>query len=123
MMDLLTVHSDERGRLFEIKQNIQMCGTQFISYSRPDVIRGNHYHQHKTEYFTVLQGEAVLRLRDKFNGNEANYWLHDNYPRTIRVAPYWVHAIQNTGPDELILLVQSDQVFDPEQPDTYSEEV
>jgi UDP-2-acetamido-2,6-beta-L-arabino-hexul-4-ose reductase len=114
------VHEDERGKLFE---TIKVHGTQFIAFSKPGVVRGNHFHRDKIEYFTVLQGEAVLYTRDKFNGNTHSYTLRGDTPETITVYPYWVHAIENVGDTEMILFVQGSEVFDPENTDTYPEVV
>jgi UDP-2-acetamido-2,6-beta-L-arabino-hexul-4-ose reductase len=35
----------------------------------------------------------------------------------------WVHSITNTGSEELVTLFYADELYDPEQPDTYPEEV
>lgn len=47
----------------------------------------------------------------------------DPRPAIIDMPTMWVHSITNTGPGELITLFYADEVFDPESPDTYPEEV
>ena len=55
-----TLHSDERGWLFElIKQ--PSFGQIFVSIPKPGVVRGNHYHHSKVEKFKM--GRASCRER------------------------------------------------------------
>ncbi len=56
------LHSDDRGWLFELIKQPHM-GQIFISLTKPNVTRGNHYHHSKVEKFTVIKGEAIIRLR------------------------------------------------------------
>ena len=56
----LTNVSDNRGWLTEIlnNKNGQEINVKNIHYSHslPGAIRGNHYHEHKTEWLCVTQG-------------------------------------------------------------------
>lgn len=116
----MKIHSDDRGTLYEIPN----CGgTQFISRSNVGVRRGDHYHLHKTEYFLVLSGDAILYTRSLVTGEKHNQVLHGGQPQLVEIRPLITHAIENVGATELVLLVQSDTVFDQNDPDTYSEAV
>lgn len=117
-MRFYDVHMDERGTLLELVQSI---GTQFVSTTHPGVRRGDHYHKIKSEVFTILSGEANLYTRNKDTGKTVAYALHGYHPESIIIRPRTVHAIENVGNTDLVLLVQSDIVFDREHPDTYDE--
>jgi UDP-2-acetamido-2,6-beta-L-arabino-hexul-4-ose reductase len=56
------VHRDARGALFEILR-LAGGGQIFFSTTKPGVVRGNHFHSRKVEWFCVLRGEAAIRLR------------------------------------------------------------
>jgi UDP-2-acetamido-2,6-beta-L-arabino-hexul-4-ose reductase len=56
------VHRDDRGQLFEILR-LAGGGQIFFSTTKPGVIRGNHFHTRKVEWFCVLRGEAAIRIR------------------------------------------------------------
>ena len=118
--EFLKVYTDERGDLFQLP-NVR--GTQFISSTKPGVTRGNHYHLIKTEWFMVLRGQALLVTRGRYTDVKEIYRLHGKYPAVVSISPHVVHSIENVGEDELILLVQSSEIFDPANPDTYSEKV
>ena len=116
----MEIHSDDRGMLYEIPSCI---GTQFISTSNSGVIRGNHYHKIKTEGFTVLSGMAVMRTRTLGVDMCSTQILFGSHPQIVIIHPNVVHSIENIGHSGLVLLVQSDQIFDPANADTYSEDV
>lgn len=113
------VHEDERGCLYEIPN---VLGTTFISVTRPGITRGNHYHKEKTEWFLVLAGRAVVDTRDVGHDAITMYELCDKADAGfLQIDPLTIHSIENVGDTDLILLVQSDQIFDPNTPDTYPE--
>jgi UDP-2-acetamido-2,6-beta-L-arabino-hexul-4-ose reductase len=117
----MEIHTDDRGMLYEIPN---CTGTQFISTTKPGVRRGDHYHLHKTETFLVLSGEADILLRPlTVDGAYQVHRVSGAAPYPIEIKPLTAHAIVNTGTTDLILLVQSDWVFDANNIDTYQETV
>ena len=117
----MKIHSDIRGTLYEIPS---CAGTQFISTSHPGVRRGDHYHLHKTEWFLVLVGEAeILHRPFTLDGVYGVTRLSGDKPEWVGILPLVTHAIVNIGKTDLVLLVQSDVVFDEANPDTYDEKV
>lgn len=117
------VRSDQRGALFE---TVRAPGGQtqvFFSTTNPGFTRGQHYHRRKVERFLVLRGEAVIRLRQLLSDEVVEFAVSGERPAIVDMPTMWVHSITNTGSDELITLFYADEVFDPEHPDTYPEEV
>lgn len=117
------VRSDQRGALFE---TVRVPGGQsqvFFSTTNPGFTRGQHYHRRKVERFLVLRGEAVIRLRRLFSEEIVEFEVSGQRPGIVDMPTMWVHSITNTGAEELITLFYADEVFDPEHPDTFPEEV
>jgi len=115
---------DDRGNFIElIKSN--SFGQVSISRSRKGVIRGNHYHNTKNEKFCVIQGKAVIKLRNILNDKIISYHVSDKKIEVIDIPPGYTHSIKNlTDSDgEMILLIWANEIFDPENPDTYYCEV
>ena len=46
-----------------------------------------------------------------------------NNLKTIKIKPGTIHAIKNIGEDDMVLIVYANESFDPEDPDTYYEEI
>lgn len=118
----LDMKTDHRGWLAEFIKS-ENAGQIFISETKPGITRGNHWHCTKTEKFIVIKGEAVVSLR-KLGGNRIiKYMVSGDTLRVIDIPAGYVHSITNTGSDDLITLFWSDEIFDSEKPDTYSQTV
>jgi|SRR3989344_2003175 len=122
MNQKLEIKTDERGSLIEIFK-IPAIGQVFYSTSKPGIVRGNHYHTRKKEFFCVIEGEAKIRLRNRATGEMEEYMVTGTKPETVEMKINWTHNIQNIGGTEMKLLVWVNEVFNPEDPDTFSEEV
>jgi len=116
------LRSDDRGDLAELLREPH-GGQVFVSRTRPGVTRGNHYHDTKVERFMVIVGEGLIRLRDLGSASIEEYRVSGNAPQAVIIPPGVTHSIQNTGDVDLVTLFWADEVFDPEQPDTYFEPV
>lgn len=113
---------DSRGWLAEFIKSKSM-GQIFISYTKPGIARGNHWHHTKVEKFLVLQGQAIIRLR-KINHNDIlEYKVRGEIPEVIDIPVGYTHSIINTGSIDLITLFWASEFFNPDTPDTYYMEV
>lgn len=114
----LTLHTDERGSLFEAVKT-DNGGQAFLSTTKPGITRGNHFHFAKVERFLVIRGEAVIRLRRLFDDEVKEFRVSGDKPVYIDMPPLHTHSITNVGEDELMTLFWSHEIFDPQAPDTY----
>jgi UDP-2-acetamido-2,6-beta-L-arabino-hexul-4-ose reductase len=117
------VRGDQRGELFETVRAHGGESQVFFSTTRPGFTRGQHYHLHKVERFLVLQGCGVIRLRKLFTNEVVEFPVSGDRPAIVDMPTMWVHSITNTGTEDLLTLFYADELFDPEHPDTYAEEV
>jgi UDP-2-acetamido-2,6-beta-L-arabino-hexul-4-ose reductase len=100
-------------------------GQVSISRSKKGVVRGNHYHNTKNEKFCVIQGEAVIRLRNILDDKIISYHVSGEKIEIVDIPPGYTHSIENLteGDGEMILLIWANEIFDPKNPDTYYCEV
>jgi len=118
----LQLHSDPRGSLFEaIRSDGQ--GQTFLSTTKPDITRGNHFHLHKVERFLVVQGKAKIRLRKVFDDEVHTFDVDGEHPQAIDIPTLHTHNITNVGDEPLMTLFWSAELFNPATPDTYFLEV
>lgn len=75
------------------------------------------------ERFFVLQGKARIKLRKLFTDDVVVYDMDGEFPAFVDIPTLHTHSITNIGDDELITLFWSDEFFDPDNSDTYYEEV
>ena len=124
----LDIKKDSRGwfaeiiRLEELGKNKEF-GQIHISVAKPRQTKGKHYHARKTEWFCALKGNGILTLIDKKTGEKKKINIGDDNMLTIKIPPYIWHAIENKGKDDLYLLAYISEPFNPEDPDTYQEDL
>lgn len=113
---------DNRGWLAELVKSSQF-GQMFVSKTHPGITRGNHWHHTKTEKFIVIQGKAAIRFRKLDEDKVIEYIVDGEKPKVLDIPPGYTHSIENIGQDEVITLFWSNEMFNPEKPDTYFLEV
>ena len=119
---LLKKNIDQRGVFVEtIKTSL---GGQFsFSITLPGVTRGNHFHIRKIERFIVIQGKALIELRRIGTDEKMRFELSGDQPSYVDMPVWFSHNITNIGNEELITLFWINEFFDPNDPDTYYEQV
>lgn len=118
----LDLKTDQRGSLIETVKT-DHGGQSFLSWTKPAVTRGNHWHFYKIERFCVVQGEAVIQIRSLFGKIVHEFKVTGDKPCYIDMPTLHTHNIKNIGSEELITLFWSHEIFNPEKPDTFSEMV
>ena len=120
--------SDERGWLIEVlggdlPEGCKRFGQLHVSVAYPGKVRGNHYHTRKVEWFCVPAGKGLLLLKDRETGEAREVLMGINNLKTIKIEPGAIHAIKNIGEENMVLIVYSNESFDPEDPDTFYEKI
>lgn len=115
-------HSDNRGSLFEGVKT-KHGGQAFLSSTKPSITRGNHFHFAKFERFLVVQGNAIIRLRKLFSDEVIEFTVSGDAHCYIDIPTLHTHNITNVGNSELLTFFWSNEIFDPENPDTYPDTV
>lgn len=117
-----TQHTDPRGSFVEIART-QTSGQFSFSTTVPGITRGNHFHTRKAERFAVIKGKARIQLRRIGTDEVINYELSGDEPAYVDMPIWYTHNISNTGNDELITLFWINEPYNPEDADTYFEDV
>ena len=122
-------NADVRGSFTEILHTPEH-GQVSVNVSKPSVTKGQHWHQSKWEKFCVVSGEALIRQRrvgvdssgKSYPVNE--YRVSGDEPVVVEMIPGYTHSITNLSDvHDLVTVMWANEVFDPERPDTFFEEV
>ena len=118
----LEIKNDERGNFVEV---FKVPGFGQVSYSttKPGIVRGNHYHTRKKEFFCVIEGEVKVRQRNRETNEIEEKIVSGNAPELVEIKLNWTHNIQNIGDSEMKLLIWANEVFNPADPDTFTEKI
>lgn len=115
-------HSDSRGTFVEVMKEMTGGQTSF-STTLPSITRGNHFHMRKIERFCVVKGKALIQTR-KIGTDQINeYMVSGEIPTFIDMPIFYAHNIKNIGEEELLTIFWTNEIFDPNDPDTYYEVV
>ena len=118
----LKMNTDDRGSFTEIMRTLDR-GQFSVNISKPGIIKGNHWHHSKNEKFLVVNGEGLIRLRKIGNDRVVEYHVSGKRLEIVDIPPGYTHNIINLGDDDLITFMWCNECFDPNDPDTYFEEV
>ena len=119
----LTRHADARGSFFEIIRSHGGPGQSSFSTTVPGITRGDHFHRRKIERFTVLAGQGTTELRRLFTHKVYKFEVTGDEPMAIDMPTMWTHNITNSGDQVLYTSFWTNDIFDPNNPDTIAEEV
>ena len=112
-------HADGRGVFVEILKTPD-CGQFSFFTAHPGVTRGGHYHHSKTEKFLVIKGHALFRFRHMQTGQTHELQTSGDRPQIVETVPGWTHDITNTGPEDMVVMLWANEIFDRIRPDTYN---
>ncbi len=116
------VKEDHRGYLFEAIRSLNQ-GQAFFSTTKPGVERGDHYHRRKVERFSIVKGRALVQLRRVGASAINDYILSGEKPSYIDIPVLHTHNLINIGEEELLMLFWTNELYNPEDPDTFYETV
>ena len=119
---MLKKNIDQRGVFVETIK-LGVGGQVSFSTTVPGITRGNHYHTRKVERFTVIKGNARIQLRKIGTDVVMEFFLDGNNPSYVDMPVWYTHNITNIGEDELYTQFWINEWYNPEDGDTYFEEV
>ena len=118
----LVEHTDDRGSFVEIIR-LGVGGQVSFSTTLPGITRGNHYHTRKIERFAVIKGKALIQLRRIGTNEVLDFYLDGDAPSYVDMPIWYTHNIKNIGDEVLYTNFWINEFFDPNDPDTYFENV
>lgn len=113
--------ADFRGVLVENTDPQILAGSRHFFYTttKPGVVRGNHYHEHKIEWFCILKGTCRFVSEDIKTKKRKVTIITDSDDVLFRTEPFVAHAMENAGDTEMLFLGFVNEVLDKDNPDTY----
>ncbi len=118
----LNMHCDDRGSFTEFLRTPER-GQVSVNISRPGIVKGNHWHHTKNEKFLVVKGEGVIRFRRIDAQEVIEYRVSGDRLQVVDIPCGYTHNIENIGDGEMVTVMWANEAFDPENPDTFYEQV
>lgn len=119
----LKMNSDARGSFTELLKTAN-CGQVSVNVSKPGVVKGQHWHNSKWEFFIVVSGRGLIQQRKIGTDEVWNFEASGDKIEAIHMLPGYTHNIVNLSETEnLVTVMWANEQFDPNKPDTFFEAV
>ena len=119
----LKMNIDDRGSFTELLRT-EKCGQFSVNISKPGITKGQHWHNEKWEFFTVISGHGLIQLRKIGSDEVLNFEVCGEKMESIHILPGYTHNIINlSDTQDLITIMWANECFDPNKPDTFFEKV
>ena len=118
---------DERGVFTEFMKT-ESAGQFSINVSKPGIVRGQHWHNSKWEFFIVVSGHGLIQERrlglDEHGKpyDVIEFEVSGDKLQAVHMLPGYTHNIINLSDTEnLVTVMWANEEFDVNHPDTFSE--
>ena len=119
----LKMNCDQRGSFTELVHTLN-CGQVSINISKPGITKGQHWHNTKWEQFIVVSGHGLIQQRKEGTGEVIEFEVSGDKIQSVIMLPGYTHNIINlSDTQDLVTVMYCNEVFNPERPDTYFDEV
>ena len=118
----LKMNIDSRGSFSEFLKTKEY-GQVSVNITKPGITKGQHWHHTKNEKFLVVVGDAIIRFRKIDEEEVIEYKVSGDKLEVVDIPTGYTHNIENIGNTDLVTIMWANEIFDPNKPDTYYEEV
>ncbi|MDO5527215.1 MAG: WxcM-like domain-containing protein [Prevotella sp.] len=88
-------------------------GEVYLTMGRPGQAKGGHYHPEAVEWFTIIEGRAILKLEDMETHERRNIYMQFEKAQTVFIPKGVAHVVVNNSDKDFILLAYTDKLYDP----------
>ena len=119
----LKMNCDDRGSFTELLKTVDH-GQFSVNISKPGITKGQHWHNTKWEFFIVVSGHGLIQERKIGTDEVLEFEVSGDRIQAVHMLPGYTHNIINLSETEnLVTVMWANEIFDPQHPDTFREDV
>lgn len=88
-------------------------GEVYLTMGKPGQAKGGHYHPEAIEWFTIIEGSAILKLEDMETHERMDIEMPFEKAQTVFIPNNVAHVVVNNSDKDFILLAYTDKLYDP----------
>ena len=88
-------------------------GEVYLTMGKPGQAKGGHYHPEAVEWFTIIEGSAILKLEDMETHERRDIERPFEKAQTVFIPNNVAHMVVNNSDKDFILLAYTDKLYDP----------
>ena len=109
--------ADDRGWFLKAitgtEENIPShTGEVYLTMGKPGQAKGGHYHPEAVEWFTIIEGSAILKLEDMETHERRDIEMPFEKAQTVFIPNGVAHVVVNNSDKDFILLAYTDKLYD-----------
>lgn len=110
--------ADDRGWFLKAitgtEENIPThTGEVYLTMGKPGQAKGGHYHPEAVEWFTIIEGSAILKLEDMETHERRDIEMPFEKAQAVFIPNNVAHIVVNNSDKDFILLAYTDKLYDP----------
>lgn len=94
-------------------------GEVYLTMGKPGQSKGGHYHPEAVEWFTIIEGSAILKLEDIVTHERRDIEMSLEKAITVFIPNNVAHVVVNNSNRDFILLAYTDKLYDPKDTIAY----
>lgn len=95
-------------------------GEVYLTMGKPGQAKGGHYHPEAVEWFTIIEGSAILKLEDVETHERLDIKMSLEQAITVLIPNNVAHTVVNNSGKDFILLAYTDKFYDPKDTIAYT---
>lgn len=116
--------TDERGWFMKAITGTELgipshTGEVYLTMGKPGQAKGGHYHPEAVEWFTIIEGNAVLKLEDIETHKRIDIEMSLEKAITVYIPNNVAHVVVNNSDKDFILLAYTNLLYNPQDTITY----
>ena len=88
-------------------------GEVYLTMGKPGQAKGGHYQPEAVEWFTIIDGSAILKLEDMETHERRDIEMPFEKAQTVFIPNGVAHIVENNSDKNFILLAYTDKLYDP----------
>ena len=110
--------ADDRGWFLKAitgtEENVPShTGEVYLTMGKPGQAKGGRYHPEAVEWFTIIEGSAILKLEDMETHERRDIEMPFEKAQTVFIPNNVAHIVVNNSDKDFILLAYTDKLYDP----------
>ena len=73
--------------------------------------------------FLVIKGKARFCFRNIISDEKFEIFCSDEKAQVVDTVPGWSHDITNIGNEDMVVMLWANEIFDKNNPDTYTHKI
>ncbi|WP_455667565.1 polysaccharide biosynthesis C-terminal domain-containing protein [Phocaeicola sp.] len=116
---------DERGWFLKVITGTEEglpshTGEVYLTMGKPGQAKGGHYHPQAVEWFTIIEGCAILKLEDVETQEKREIEMSLDKMITVFIPNRVAHIVVNNSDKDFILLAYTDKLYVPQDTIQYT---